>query len=84
MYERATVLLPGDATKTAKVGVLGFALGKIQRRVAADRGGNRLVDERLDGRHADRLEHRGTFCRVGSDVSGCERTGGFWNHLAQC
>ena len=44
MYERATVLLRRDAAQAAQIRVLGFSLRQVERRAAADRWWNGLVD----------------------------------------
>ncbi len=69
----------GDAAQAAQVGVLGFAFGQVERRAAADGGRNRLVDQGVERRHADRCEHRGAVGgRVRCVWIGKSRGGHFW------
>ena len=60
------------AAQPPQVRVLRFALGQIERRAAADAGRNRLIDQRVERRHADRAEHRGA---LGRRLDRCVGTG---------
>ncbi len=69
-----------DAAQAPQVRVLRLALRQVERRAASDAGRNRLVDEHVERRHANRREHRGALGGIGADVSGLERTGSVWGH----
>ena len=71
MYDRATRFFAATLAEPAQV--LRFGLGAAaasSRPAQPDASGNRLIDQRVERRGAERLEHRVAFDRVGTDVSG--------------
>ena len=75
-------VLPGDAAQALEQAVL--ALRRSERELAGepDVRRNGLVDELLEARHPERLEHRRALARIGADVTGDEGVGGLQEALA--
>ena len=76
-------VLSRDALQPAQVGMLGFAVGQVERRAGADPRRNRLIDESVERRHANGVEHGAARRRVRADVPGGEGTGGLWHLLGE-
>ena len=49
------------------------AVRERERLLQPDPRGNRFVDQGVERRRADRLQHRRRFVRVGTDMPGLER-----------
>ena len=72
-----------DTLQPAQVDMFGFAVGQVERRAGADTRRNRLIDEGVERRHADGVEHGAARRRVRADVPGSEGTGGLWHLLGE-
>ena len=73
MIRSEQLVARGDAPQFAQELVLALAVGQVQRLLQADARRNRLVDQRVERRGADGLQHRVAFVGVGSDVAGLKR-----------
>ena len=68
-----------DAAQPAQIPVLGVGFGQIEGAAAPDAGRDRLIDQRVERRHADRAKHPVPLRGVRADVpmlEGALRVGG--------
>src|SRR5207249_3442558 len=70
------LVLVGDGPQVVDELVLDPRRRKLQPASQPDVGGHRLVDERVERRRAEPLEHLGDLGLVGADVPGGEGVGG--------
>ena len=70
MYERATRFLAATLAQPAQVLRFGLGRRQVERPAQPDARGNRLIDERVERRRAERPSMASRSTGVGTDVSG--------------
>ena len=73
MYDLNSWLRAAIVAELAQKLVLGYAVRQVERLAEPDARRNRLVDQRVQRRRADDLQHRAGVGVVRTDVAGLER-----------